>query len=393
MNETAAVRVVKANGSITRRASGPSPILRHARIREATFDDYQPVTALQARNGLSTKSRLDWCELWASNPAYLKSSDELPIGWVLERGDGAVVGFLGNLPLSYRFRGRDLLAATANSWVVEDGYRGYAIRLLDVFLKQKSVDLFVFTTVNPSSEVVLRALRINKVPVGRWDTARFWITGYRGFARSALAARSIPLPDLCAAPVAGALWVRDLVDGQVGGISPEVEIRVRAEFDKDFEQFWKTSEQQNPDRLWAVRDPETLAWHYRAAIARGTLWVVTATVGADIVAYWAVDRQDHKDLGLKRLRFVDFQALAGYQHLLQTAVSWMLQKCRQEEIHVADNLGSWLEHYNVPGTVGPYCRKMKSWLFYYRARRGELAQQLQDPGVWAPSSYDGDASL
>ena len=375
------------------RASAPSRIPHHVRIREATFADHQQVTALQARNGLSTKSQADWCELWSSNPAYLRSSDELPIGWVLESGEGAVVGFLGNLPLSYRFRGRDLLAATPNSWVVEDGYRGYAIRLLDVFLKQKSVDLFVFTTVNPSSEKVLRALRINKIPVGKWDTARFWITGYRGFARSALAAHSIPLPDLCAAPVAGALWVRDLANSPVGEISPGVEIRVRREFDQDFDQFWKASEKQNPDRLWAVRDPETLAWHYRSAIAHGTLWVVAATVGADIVAYWVVDRQDHKDLGLKRLRFVDFQALAGHEHLLRTAVSWMLQKCREEEVHVADNLGSWLEHYNIPGTVGPYSRKMKSWLFYYRARRGELAQQLQNPSVWAPSSYDGDASL
>jgi len=375
------------------RASAPSKIPRHARIREATFADYQQVTALQARNGLRTKSPLDWCELWSSNPAYLRCGDELPIGWVLESGNGEVVGFLGNIPLSYKFRGRDLLAATPNSWVVEHGYRGYAIRLLDVFLKQTSVDLFVFTTVNPSAEGVLRALRIHRIPVGKWDIARFWITGYRGFARSALAARSIPLPDLCAAPVAGALWVRDLFGSPVGEISSEVQIRIPTEFGKDFEQFWKTSEKQNPDRLWAVRDSETLAWHYREAIARGTLWVVTATRGSDIVAYWVVDRRDHNDLGLKRLRFVDFQALAGYQHLLKTAVAWMLQKCREEDIHVADNLGSWLEDYNIPGTVGPYRRKMKSWLFYYRARRGELAQQLQDPSVWAPSSYDGDASI
>jgi hypothetical protein len=396
MSEAAAVRVAGTDRVVEPRTSIASTfpaILRNTRIREATFDDYRQVTALQARNGLSTKSQSDWCALWSSNPAYLRASHELPIGWVLESGGGDVVGFLGNLPLSYRFRGRDLLAATAHSWVVEDGYRGYAIRLLDVFLKQRSMDLLVFTTVNTSAEVVLRALRLNKVPVGRWDTAKFWITGYRGFARSAMAAHSIPMPYLCAAPLAGALWVRDRVFRQAYQIGSEFQIDVRTDFDARFDQFWEKSEKHNPGRLWAVRDAETLRWHYRAAIARGAVWIVTARLRGEMVAYWVVDRQDHQELGLKRLRFVDFQALSGYENSLRTAVAWMLEKCRQENIHIADNLGSWLEAYNIPGTVGPYCRKMKSWLFYYRARRGELAERLQDPSVWAPSSYDGDASL
>jgi hypothetical protein len=120
---------------------------------------------------------------------------------------------------------------------------------------------------------------------------------------------------------------------------------------------------------------------------------VAATINREIVAYWIVDRQDREDLRLKRLRFVDFQALAGYEHLAATAVRWTLDRCSQEQVHVADNLGGWMERYNVPGATGPYRRQGKAWPFYYGARRSELAGQLQSPDVWAPSSYDGDASL
>lgn len=396
MNETAPVRMPSRDRVATPDNAAESRL--SVQIREATFADYQQVAVLQAQHGLATKSYADWCALWSRNPAYLKSSHQMPIGWVLERRNGSIVGFLGNLPLSYKFRGDELLAATAHSWVVDDRYRGHSIGLLNTFLKQIPVDLFVFTTVNPSAEGILRALRLSKIPVGSWDIARFWITGYRGFSRSAMAAHSIPLPSVAATPLAGALWARDLLfrhafRERLCEIESDLEINVSGEFDARFEQFWKTSERQNQNRLWAVRDRETLAWHYGSAISQGTLWVVTAMLRGNLVGYWVVDRQDRPELRLKRLRFVDFQALSGHEHLLRTAIAWMLQKCRQEGIHVADDLGSWLERSNIPGTIGPYRRQMKSWLFYYRARRGELAEQLGDPSVWAPSSYDGDASL
>lgn len=398
MNEAAALG--SSQGDLRNPAWAPPPVSGPggARIREATFADYHQVAAVQARNGLNTKSYGDWCALWSDNPAYLTASDPLPIGWVLEAKSGAIAGFLGNLPLAYRFRGRTLLAATAHSWVVDGGYRGYSIGLLDTFLKQASIDLYIFTTVNSAAEAALRAFRLSKVPVGRWDLARFWVSGYYGFVRSAMLARSIPSPGVWAVPLAGALWVRDQLWGpavqeriRANGVDYQVELTT--EFGPRFDDFWQTCELQNRERLLAVRDRETLGWHYRAAIARGNLWITAVSLRGRLVAYWVVDRQDLEELGLRRLRYVDFQALPGFEHLVRTAIAWTLEKCRNEKIHVADNPGCWLERYRIASATGPYRRQMKSWLFYYRARRGELAEKLRNPGVWTPSSYDGDASL
>jgi hypothetical protein len=36
---------------------------------------------------------------------------------------------------------------------------------------------------------------------------------------------------------------------------------------------------------------------------------------------------------------------------------------------------------------------MPSWRFYYKACEPQLAEALKAPEVWAPSSFDGDASL
>jgi hypothetical protein len=253
--------------------------------------------------------------------------------------------------------------------------------------------LFIFATVNAAAESVLRVFGLKRIPVGEWDTARFWITGYRGFANSVMAAHSVPVPKLISPPLAGALWLRDRILRR----SPlhngrQLTISVCSDFDERFQVLWDEVRRKNKDRLLAVRDQETLAWHYRSTKCRGSVWIVTASQDDRLVAYWTIDRQDHPNLGLQRLRFVDFQALPGYEDLLQTAVEWTLEQCRKDGIHVAEDSGSWLPRLHVNGTTGPYKRRMKSWLFYYLARGPELTEQLRNPGVWTPSSFDGDAS-
>src|SRR5690606_28639181 len=95
-------------------------------------------------------------------------------------------------------------------------------------------------TVNSAAESVLRAFRLKRIPAPGWDMARFWITGYQGFARGAMAARSVPFPSLCGPPVAGALWVRDRffrepsharVEDLGHELGPDLTVEVCTEFD------------------------------------------------------------------------------------------------------------------------------------------------------------------
>jgi|SRR5579871_3332692 len=363
------------------------------RIREASLEDYGKIAALQARNGLTARTYADWSALCVQNPVYLQSDRHVPIGWVLETGAGEIGGFIGNLPLAYHLNGRDLRAAAACAWAVDPQYRACSIPLLDRFMKQDGVDLLLSTTLSAAAEAIFSAFQFCKVPTGTWDRSDFWITGYRGFAGSALKAASTLLPEVLAYPVAAALNLRDTFSEDGRSRRSDCELEVCPEFDSRFEEFWEELKSENSHILLASRTRETLAWHFRHALCTQNAWILSASYRGRIVAYAVFDRQDRPTLQLKRLRLVDFQALRGFEYALQPILDWMLLKCRTKGIHTAEVVGCWLERLRVSGTAAPYRRKMKSWVFYYLARDPELARQLEDPSVWAPSSFDGDASV
>ena len=135
------------------RSGGASPDLtsksisqtgrRAPKIREAAFEDYDRITALQAQYGRPVKNFEEWKHQWINNPAYIQVRPVLPIGWVLERDDNQIVGYLGNIPLFYELNGQRLLASVAHAWVVDQQYRPCSLMLLDQYFSQKAVELFL----------------------------------------------------------------------------------------------------------------------------------------------------------------------------------------------------------------------------------------------------------
>jgi hypothetical protein len=47
----------------------------------------------------------------------------------------------------------------------------------------------------------------------------------------------------------------------------------------------------------------------------------------------------------------------------------------------------------VINKLAPHLRQLPSWLYFYKARSSDLEKELQNPDVWDPSQFDGDASL
>ena len=369
---------------------GSSPI-----VRVATFEDYDQIAALQIRNGLPARAYEDWRMLWTGNPVYQQRDGQWPIGWVLETKTAGIVGSIGNIPLAYQLKGRELLAATPCAWVVDASYRSYSMRVVSCLMRQKNIDLFIFTTVSSASEPSYRTVfRFSRVPVGKWDKSDFWITNHRGFSQSALTMKSIPLAKVMSYPVSAALfcWDRFSDPGlRVNGASSEIELC--SDFDNRFDEFWEELKHQKDNALLAVRTRETLAWHFRYSLMRQNVWILAASKGSRLIAYAIFDRLDNLAIGLKRIRLVDFQALNGGEKVLGSALCWMLDKCRKEGIHVLEISGCWLDRTNLPQISAPYERNLSSWSYYYRAIDKNLSEPLADPKVWAPSSFDGDASL
>ena len=377
-----------------RAAQGKKRTRQPPKMRETKVEDYAQIVSLHIRNDLAIRSYEEWVALWRDNPACKQRNGRWPIGWVLETAGGEVVGSIGNIPLAYHFRGHELQAATASSWVVDAPYRGYSMLILDRLMRQEAIDLFICTTVSPRAEPVFSIFQLSRVPVGTWHKSAYWITNYRGFSQSALRTKSVPMARLMSYPVSTALFCWDRLTHAglaVDGSTSEIELC--REFDSRFDDFWEELRHQNHGVLLAVRTRETLAWHFRESLLRGNAWVLTACEGSRLRAYAIFTREDNPAVGLKRVRLVDFQALNGSEAFLRSALKWVLQRCRNEDIHVVDIIGCWLDRPGMPHVGAPHHRTLPSWTYYYKANDKDLSESLRDPAIWAPSSFDGDASL
>lgn len=362
-------------------------------IREASFDDYPQIAALEARYGLHPKLQEEWEHLWLGNPLFGSLSD-WPIGWVCESQDGGIVGYIGNIPLGYEFDGQPLLAATSRSLVVETPYRPYAFSLLACFFNQKNVDLFLNTSVNERVTKLQELFGAHRVPSGRWDRSAFWITNYRGFTASVLEKNGFLGSTALSYPVSAGLLIRDELTGK-GLRVPEGKRQARFcnGFDERFDVFWKQMRQTRPGRLLAVRNCESLHWHFKYALARKDAWVVTVCDEDRISAYAVFCRQDNPLFRLSRIRLIDFQSLDGTADRLRPMLLLALERCQQEGIHMLEAVGFSGGKQQTIEEMAAYHRELSSWRYFYKADEQYLKSSLAQSRVWDATCYDGDCSL
>src|SRR6516164_455115 len=97
------------------------------KVRQASLEDYQQISSLENQYGLKAKGFEEWSHLWVDNPVYQDFRGDWPIGWVLESGEKRILGSIGNIPLSYEFRGKKIVVSTGRNWVVDSRYRSYSV--------------------------------------------------------------------------------------------------------------------------------------------------------------------------------------------------------------------------------------------------------------------------
>ena len=132
-------------------------------VREAQFADFESIHSMNRRLGQGADSEENWNRLWRDNPALQETHRKARIGWVLADA-GKITGFLGSIPLAYRFQGQVLSAAATCRFAVEPSYRGYTHMLVNSFFRQKDVDLFLNTTATVGAGKMMAALRALPVP-------------------------------------------------------------------------------------------------------------------------------------------------------------------------------------------------------------------------------------
>lgn len=358
-------------------------------FREATFDDYGKIFRLEDRFQLGFKSFEEWSHLWVNNPVY-KQVRDWPIGWVLENRNGEIVGSIGNIPLRYEFGGAALIAAAGHAWVADEQYRTYALMLLNQHLSQTGVDLYLETSVNANSEESFARLRCLRVPAGAWDRAGFWVTNYRGFVGSALTKKSVVAARALAYPLSPAMFLIDRIKNDPLRAIGQGNVRFCAGFDERFDDLWENLRTRNPGVLLGCRDRETLNWHFRYALAEGRAWILTVDDGPRLAAYSIFLRKDARQIGLRRVRLIDFQSSDGGTSLLLPMLAAAVQRCREEKKSVLENIGWRLDRED---TIAPHQRVLPSWQYYYKAGNPGLDAALEDRTAWNPTQYDGDITL
>ncbi len=148
--------------------SRPGP---RTRLRAVQAEDHAAVQALFARHGWPLRSREGWDWALINNPARVSVGADA--GWVLEHGD-QVVGFLGNLPLRYRYNGLPVWGATCTSYLVDEAHRAHSTRLLRAFAAQPGAAFVFSATANPHSAPVYRAFRFVPSPQPRAQQRLRW---------------------------------------------------------------------------------------------------------------------------------------------------------------------------------------------------------------------------
>jgi hypothetical protein len=366
------------------------------KLREVRFDDHSQVAALAIKFGLDADDFRAWKNLWMENPALREIKVKFPMGWVLETADGSIVGYLGNIPMRYELEGRRILVATGQSWVVDAAYRPYSLLLMGTYFQQANVDLFLTTSVNSQSAVPLSVFQLVRVPKGAWDRTLFWITHPLGFSESYLRKKGWPAARLLSYPLSLGISFWNHVRGE--GF-PKTNSDFLADsckaFDDRFDAFWTALKNRKSKLLLAVRDRETLEWHFKFALLNDIAWIYTLEDSRGLIAYAVFLRQDRRLVGLKRMCLVDFQCLEQEKApaLLTAMLRAAFERCRQESVHMLELAGPTPLLEECAERASPHRRKLPNWMYFYKANDRILSDKLLNADVWEPSVFDGDSPL
>jgi len=368
----------------------PVPSSR-AMVRDAKWEDYAAITALRARNGLISKSREEWEHLWINNPLY-KTLPNWTIGWVAENTDRKVVGYVGNIPLSFEFKGQTVIGASIHGLTTDAGYQDSAGSLLTRLLNYTIPQIIVTPTANAKTIKLNGSAGLARVPTGDWNRSAYWIAGYQGFLANAL--KNKGWPKILSYPAAAVLDLRDrLTKADSWTRRSRREIETCSSFDERFDRFWVELKRTYPERLLATRSREVLQWHFKHALAQRRVWIVTAGDGSRLIAYAIFCRQDDPQQGLTKVRLVDFQGLTSDMEVLAAMLGWGLSQCRKEGIHMLEASGFRPEKQSVIDWLAPYRQRFPARGYFYKTVDKQFGPELQDPAVWDPSHFDGDATL
>ncbi len=369
-----------------------------ARLREASFSDFQAIADLKRRANMALDSPENWERLWRQNPALRHTGSERPersIGWVVEAGK-TVVGYIGNISRVYRYGDRTLSAVTGHSLVIEPQYRAFGMSLVSAFYRQKGVDLFLTTTAIPEVGRLSKAFKADVLPQRDYETVLFWVLQAHSFAE--VVTEKMGLGPLLAglgsisasfAIAIDTFFRRRWPRGSSTTFTVS-EMDVRSIGD-EFQLFWNHKRNEKT-QLFADRTPEILRWHFEVPGDRGSARVFGCRRNGELVGY-AVLRIDPQPDGRIKALVADVVAREDDPDVLKTLFVAAYKYAKRQGSYIFEVVGLPPAVRRVALLWNPYSRKYPACPFYYKAADPALHQELSNGVAWYASPFDGDTTL
>jgi len=370
-----------------------------SQLREATFDDAQEATKLLRNLGLIMpmgEAAIDahWRRLWIDNPAMKGDGDKPLLGWVLE-DQGKMVGFFGNIPLLYSYGERQVIVADASQWGVEKDYRGQTSRLAEAYFSQAHVDLLLVTTGIKPTGRLFEQYGAHPIPQPDYDQVLYWPVDGGGFLRATLRKKNAPATLVSLLGGIGGLLIDSVMAisrRRPKGEASSVEVIGIDDIDDSFDHLWQTK-QSEAAKLLACRSAACLRWHFGAkGMAERSQILVYRQDGA-LTGYAVVVQEDAPNIGLKRLKIVDFFIAGDNEQVLEALLAKAYQLVRQTGCHVLEVIGLPVLLRTQVLRHRPFVRRMPTWPLYYKACDDYLTGVLDLEAAWYVTPYDGDTSL
>lgn len=359
------------------------------KLREITLDDYKSVCAVQKRNGISNKTFSEWKHLLVGHP-FVGQLDGVSIGWVLENDKGEIVGSNTNVPMLYEFNGKFLRVANASSWVVDENYRGYSIKLGMAWVNQKNVDLLLdISAIEPVAKLLV-ARKFLPLPASWYTRSLLWILDYPVFTGSVFRKKQIETPFYINYILGTLIRSTDYIFGKnrTPSMSNRFDIDETTVFDKNFDDLWEKL-RKTKNRLLLCRDAKSLTWRHKSLKEKGKLCIITAFQNGILKGYAILWEYSRDHLGLRGFQVADLQAENDDPMCIETLILHSLQAARSRGMHVLEATGfnqikrkilEQLNPHKLPGYLMPY---------YYRVANPELAMLLGNESCWDPTISDG----
>ena len=363
-------------------------------IEEISKDDWPEVEALKNRNGLIGEDPDLQKLFFASNPNNIHKKS-FPDGWVL-RSNKDIVGVICSLPVLYKFRGEDIIAAAASSFVVDLEYRNHSLSLFSKFSNQEGFDLLVDTTALDPVDKLLKLFKFYPIPNMDYHNILFYIIDLSAFIESVFLKLKVPglitkFLKIITFPIS--IVYKVLNDySHKKDFSSIKEIKIDS-VNEDFDMLWNEKINSEPNKLFTNRTSSSLKWHFSKSYNSDDVKIFSYYKNKRLYGYIIIRCEKTKKINLKRYKIIDIFVKDDNNKIINNLISYSFN-------YVKKNKGSVLEMLGFTGTVREnfkknifFTRKLSTMPYHFKIINNDLLDALNTESCWYPTPLDGDSSI